>query len=110
MNNPAYYELYRRTTIGIALTDALDNLILDQRIQPQLAIAVLSIFDKVISDQLKETIKSKLNFKGHLSIYNFCDDVWTFQIKDLDIKLDNNETLSVDKLRIVACSSKRAGE
>jgi transcription initiation factor TFIIA small subunit len=37
-----YYELYRRTSIGIALADALDELIKAGQIAPQLALKVLA--------------------------------------------------------------------
>ncbi|KAG7880768.1 hypothetical protein KL905_002363 [Ogataea polymorpha] len=96
--------------IGTSLTDALDALIGEQRIQPQLAMKVLANFDRVTSDNLRDSVKSKLTFKGHLHTYRFCDDVWTFVIKDVNIKFDDNETVNVDKFKIVACNSKKAGE
>ena len=37
-----YYELYRRTSIGIALTDALDELVSSGQVDPQLALKVLA--------------------------------------------------------------------
>jgi Transcription initiation factor IIA, gamma subunit, helical domain len=37
-----YYELYRRTSIGLALADALDELIKAGQIDPQLALKVLA--------------------------------------------------------------------
>jgi len=36
------YQLYRRSTIGIALTDTLDHLISNSLIDPQLAMRILS--------------------------------------------------------------------
>lgn len=44
--------------------------------------------------------------KGHLDTYRFCDEVWTFIIKDVKIKLDNQQTLEADRVKIVACQSK----
>ena len=38
----AQYELYRRSSLGMALTDTLDELISDSHIDPQLAMKVLS--------------------------------------------------------------------
>jgi transcription initiation factor TFIIA small subunit len=37
-----YYNLYQRTSIGVALTDALDELVSTQQIDPQLALKILS--------------------------------------------------------------------
>ena len=48
--------------------------------------------------------------QGHLDTYRFCDEVWTFLIKDVNFKLDNQTTVSADKVKIVSCNSKRPGE
>ncbi|EGV60165.1 Transcription initiation factor IIA subunit 2 [Yamadazyma tenuis] len=119
MSAPAYYELYRRSTVGATLTDALDQLISDEKIQPQLAMTIVTNFDRVISELLKpeqNIAKSKLTFKGDLSTYRFCDDVWTFIIKNVLIKLTDtshselNDEVTVDKFKIVACNSRKAGD
>lgn len=122
MSTSAYYELYRRSTVGVTLTDALDTLISDEKIQPQLAMKILSNFDRIISDNLKSDAsiaKSRLTFKGDLDTYRFCDDVWTFIIKNVLIKLsdvsstDNSgsdQEITVDKFKIVACNARRAGD
>lgn len=57
------YELYRRGAAGQALTDALDELIQNQQITPQLAMRVLFQFDKVIADHLSTDIKGRCNLK-----------------------------------------------
>ncbi|KAK6203517.1 transcription initiation factor IIA small chain [Scheffersomyces amazonensis] len=125
MSNSAYYELYRRSTVGVTLADALDTLISDEKIQPQLANTILSNFDRIIADNLKldaNVAKSKLTFKGVLSSYNLCDDVWTLIIKNVIIKMSDvssegasvtnsiDSEINVDKFKIVACNSKRAGD
>lgn len=48
-----YYELYRRTSVGIALTDALDELVSSGQVDPQLALKVLA---NVIILSLRRTI------------------------------------------------------
>lgn len=48
--------------------------------------------------------------QGHLDTYRFCDDVWTFLIKDVSFKLDNQAGVTADKVKIVSCNSKRPGE
>ncbi|KAF2838766.1 transcription initiation factor IIA, gamma subunit [Patellaria atrata CBS 101060] len=105
-----YYELYRRSSLGGALTDTLDGLITDRRIEPQLAMKIVANFDKAVADVLAEKVKSRLSFKGHLDTYRFCDDVWTFIIKDINFKLDNSQQIHSDRVKIVSCSSKRPGE
>lgn len=41
------YELYRKSSIGTSLTDALDELVTNGTISPLLAVKVLMQFDKV---------------------------------------------------------------
>ena len=56
-------------SIGVALTDALDDLISDGRIAPQLAMKILSNFDRSITEVLSSHVKSKLQFKVRSYIY-----------------------------------------
>ncbi|KAI9774308.1 MAG: Transcription initiation factor IIA small chain (TFIIA 13.5 kDa subunit) [Geoglossum simile] len=110
MNSQTYYELYRRSSIGMALTDALDDLISEQRIAPQLAMKILANFDRSITEVLADKVKARLSFKGHLDTYRFCDEVWTFLIKDVTFKMENTQQVMADKVKIVSCNSKRPGE
>lgn len=48
--------------------------------------------------------------KGHLDTYRFCDEVWTFLIKDVNFKLDNQNNIQADKIKIVSCNAKKPGE
>jgi hypothetical protein len=64
----------------MALTDTLDDLINEGRIEPQLAMKVLSNFDRVITEALAEKAKAKLTFKVRemqieilsISVYDGC--------------------------------------
>ncbi|KAK4134108.1 transcription initiation factor IIA, gamma subunit [Trichocladium antarcticum] len=104
-----FYDLYRHGSLGSSLTDALDELIGDERIDPQLAMKVLTQFDRIIAETLQEKIKARLTFKGSLDTYRFCDEVWTFLIRNVTFKLDNGgQTVQADKVKIVSCSAKRA--
>ncbi|KAI4145112.1 MAG: hypothetical protein LQ340_006408 [Diploschistes diacapsis] len=105
-----HYELYRQCSIGLTLVDTLDDMIQEGRIEPQLAMKVVSRFDKAASEVLADKVKARLIFKGHLDIYRFCDDVWTFKIKDVNFKLDNGSTIQAEKIKIVSCNTKKPGE
>lgn len=50
-------------SIGEALIDTIDDLINESRIEPQLAMKILSNFDKAIADVLADKVKSRLTFK-----------------------------------------------
>lgn len=62
MSASGYYELYRRSTVGATLVDALDTLISDGRIEASLAMRVLDTFDRVVAETLKEKTQSKLAY------------------------------------------------
>jgi hypothetical protein len=53
----------KHSSIGTALTDALDNFITDGRMEPQVALKVLATFDRVVAEVLAEKVKARLNFK-----------------------------------------------
>ncbi|KAG8927717.1 Transcription initiation factor IIA small chain (TFIIA 13.5 kDa subunit) [Tulasnella sp. 419] len=106
----AYYEFYRGSSIGIALTDSLDELITSGSITPQLAMKVLLQFDRSLADTLVKTVKTKTQLKGHLHTYRLCDEVWTFIIKDATFKMEGNETVAASKVKIIACKNGEASE
>ncbi|XP_046856993.1 transcription initiation factor IIA subunit 2-like [Xenia sp. Carnegie-2017] len=102
------YELYRNTTLGNSLQESLDELIQSQQINPQLALQVLQQFDKAINHALSSQ-KSRASFKGHLKVYRFCDNVWTFVLNKVEFK-DLPETVQVDKVKVVACDGRGSPE
>jgi hypothetical protein len=50
---------------------------------------------------------NRIQFKGDLNTYRFCDNVWTFVLKNADFT-DNMEKVKVDKVKIVACDGRNA--
>jgi len=105
----AYYELYRRSTLGMTLTDALDEMVTTGELTPTIAMKVLAQFDKFMNGALK-SLKTKLSFKGDLETYRFCDNVWTFMLKNVTFDVSGpggeKRAASVDRLKIVACDGK----
>eukprot|EP01018_Ginkgo_biloba_P009556 Gb_30266 [translate_table: standard] len=101
----ATFELYRRSTIGMCLTETLDELVSNGTLSPEHAIQVLVQFDKSMAEALEAIVKSKVTIKGHLHTYRFCDNVWTFILQNAIFK---NEEMQehVGNLKIVACDSK----
>jgi transcription initiation factor TFIIA small subunit len=59
---------------------------------------------------MRYTRANALSLQGHLDTYRFCDDVWTFIIKDINFKLDNSNQVHADRVKIVSCNTKRPGE
>ncbi|GFZ47713.1 Transcription initiation factor IIA subunit 2 [Saitozyma sp. JCM 24511] len=110
----SYYEFYRGSSIGTALTDSLDELITQGDIPPQLAMRVLQQFDKSLTESLQKGVKTKTNVKGHLATYRLCDDVWTFVVKDPQFKMEGTgssaEMVTAPRIKIVACKAGDAQE
>ncbi|KAI9596100.1 general transcription factor IIA, 2, 12kDa-like protein [Syncephalis fuscata] len=61
-----YYEHYRQSTLGNTLTETLDELIEAGHLTPQLAMRVLSQFDKSMAEALGNSVRNRVGFKGHL--------------------------------------------
>ncbi|XP_071693235.1 transcription initiation factor IIA subunit 2 [Rutidosis leptorrhynchoides] len=101
----ATFELYRRSTIGMCLTETLDEMVSNGVLSPELAIQVLVQFDKSMTEALDSQVKSKVTIKGHLHTYRFCDNVWTFIVQDATFKYDETQE-NVGQVKIVACDSK----
>lgn len=100
------YELYRRSTLGMTLTEALDELIQSQQLSPQLAIKVLMHFDSCMAEALSQRLRTRATLKGHMNTYRFCDDVWTFDLDAATIRLDD-ETIATRNVKIVACNANK---
>lgn len=91
---------------------------------------VIATFDKSITEVLAEKVRARMGFKvwairplsndprlmekclrqGHLDTYRFCDDVWTFLIKDVNFKLENQTNVTAERIKIVSCNAKKPGE
>uniref|UniRef100_A0A8C7HSD4 Transcription initiation factor IIA subunit 2 n=1 Tax=Oncorhynchus kisutch TaxID=8019 RepID=A0A8C7HSD4_ONCKI len=76
-----------------------------QQITPQLALQVLLQFDKAINTALANRVRNRVNFKGSLNTYRFCDNVWTFVLNDVEFR-EVTDLVKVDKVKIVACDGK----
>ncbi|KAG0343860.1 Transcription initiation factor IIA small chain (TFIIA 13.5 kDa subunit) [Podila humilis] len=104
-----YYEHYRKSSIGLALIDSLDELIQSGHINPQLAMRVLAQFDTSIAEALSTRVRNRANFKAHLDNYRSLDDVWTFVLSNPTFRFEQ-ETVKADKVKIVACKARVPGE
>ncbi|KAF1810513.1 transcription initiation factor IIA, gamma subunit [Eremomyces bilateralis CBS 781.70] len=107
--NENFYELYRVSSIGTTLADTIDDMITLNKLEPQIAMRLLATFDRVIADVLSSQVKSRMSFKGNLDTYRFCDEVWTFVLKDVKFKMDNQSPLEASRIKIVSMNSKPGG-
>ncbi|KAK8646767.1 hypothetical protein V6N13_120542 [Hibiscus sabdariffa] len=114
----ATFEIYRRSTIGMLLTEILDEMVSSCTLSPELAIQVLVQFDKSMTEALGSQVKDRITIKhtiwnhnakpdllqGHLHTYRFCDHVWTFILQDALVKKGLSQA-KVNRMKIVACDS-----
>eukprot|EP00475_Leptophrys_vorax_P011578 TRINITY_DN18140_c0_g1_i1.p1 TRINITY_DN18140_c0_g1~~TRINITY_DN18140_c0_g1_i1.p1 ORF type:complete len:115 (-),score=3.28 TRINITY_DN18140_c0_g1_i1:133-477(-) len=104
----ASMDYYRKSTLGKCLTDALDELVNNGTITPDLAVRVILQFDQSLIEALETKVKWKTNFKGHLHTYRFCESLWTFILTDAVFHTDG-QVHSVGKVKIVAADTKLVG-
>lgn len=99
-------QVYRNTTLGRTLQDALDEIISREKLPEHLAFRCLTAFDKSIKNAFMHKIKTMLTFRSaHLKTYRFCDNVWILVFEDTEFR-NVQELIKVDKLKIVACDGR----
>jgi len=101
-------QIYRQTRLGISLTDTLDDMQKQGLISPQMAEKVSGTFDNVFIKKLQSSLKTSASIKGHLRVYRYCSDVWTFVFENPTIKLEG-EFINADFVRIVAIDHEKIG-
>lgn len=67
---------------------------------------VLKEFDKSINNALATRVKTRYNFKGTLSTYRFCDNVWTLLFKTIEFKESQQDKIVAHNVKFVACDGK----
>ncbi|KAK1630605.1 hypothetical protein QYE76_004920 [Lolium multiflorum] len=102
----AALELYRMTTLGVNLTATLDEMVFSGRLSPELAVLVQLQFDESMSALLEKQVTSMAFFKGHLHTYRYCDNVWTFILRDVTFRKEEMAGWqNIGNVKIVACNS-----
>ena len=102
---PTYTQIYRHGSLGSALIDAIDDMIINGRIQPQVGKSALENFDRIMCRSLGDLTRAKLSFKGRLDMYRHCDNIWTFELKDVKMTMNpgkQGRAIEVKRLKIVS--------
>ncbi|KAF2857307.1 transcription initiation factor IIA, gamma subunit [Piedraia hortae CBS 480.64] len=109
------YHAHTGFRIGMALAEALDEMITSRRIEPLLAMRLMEKFDQCMSSVLSQQVRNKMSFKGKIDRYRFVDDVWTIILNDVSlnvadagIRTDSSPDITVARIKIVAIRSKEA--
>jgi transcription initiation factor TFIIA small subunit len=116
-------EMYRQTTIGETLVEALKELQDEGKITEDLAEKVAEQFDLSVLKAFRQKapenatgviIPAKASVKGSLTVYNYIDSVWQFQLEDIELKLNPSgvgsiqpyEPVRTEKAKIVCVDAK----
>ncbi|KAA8494068.1 Transcription initiation factor IIA subunit 2 [Porphyridium purpureum] len=111
MSGQMIYMHYRVSAVGMALDDALDEMVNNAMMTEEQAEMVRSQFDRAISTALATQVRNRATLKGRVNHYRNCDNVWTFFLDSATIKLEAGaeELVIDDKLKIVACDGRPPG-
>eukprot|EP00051_Salpingoeca_urceolata_P015337 m.198457 g.198457 ORF g.198457 m.198457 type:complete len:105 (-) comp18371_c1_seq1:112-426(-) len=101
--------LYRRTSLGEALEETLDDLLQSQKITMAQADKARKQFDSSLMTVMAKELSNRISFKGKCSSYRNVNDVWHVQLTDVMLKVDD-EHVPVDKMEIWAYDAKSAGK
>mmetsp|Transcript_13443 Transcript_13443/g.34448 ORF Transcript_13443/g.34448 Transcript_13443/m.34448 type:complete len:104 (-) Transcript_13443:111-422(-) len=97
-------ELYRNSSVGLALSDALDEMITMQQISPALEEKIKAQFDISVARILKSELKNKVTFKATCHTYNKLESVHRYCFSDIKVKLDGSTVLhAAGNTKLVAC-------
>ena len=103
---PAAHPHYRASAVGQELEDVLEDFVENDLLTEEQRALILSQFDIAICNELGK-LNGKAHIKGPLHHYRNHDDIWSFWLSGMKIKLDNTVTLETkDKTKILSVARK----
>lgn len=82
------FQIYRNTSIGESLMESIEELCADGRLPEEMAVSILQQFDESMSVAVKKMVTGKANMKAEVSHYKYNENVWTFNLKNVEFKLN----------------------
>eukprot|EP00172_Hildenbrandia_rubra_P001105 Plantae.Rhodophyta-Hildenbrandia_rubra.ctg16674.p1 GENE.Plantae.Rhodophyta-Hildenbrandia_rubra.ctg16674~~Plantae.Rhodophyta-Hildenbrandia_rubra.ctg16674.p1 ORF type:complete len:106 (+),score=20.08 Plantae.Rhodophyta-Hildenbrandia_rubra.ctg16674:457-774(+) len=99
---PAAHPHYRASAVGQELEDVLEEFVENQLLTEDQRKVILSQFDVAICNELSK-VTSKVTIKGPLHHYRNHDDIWSFWLSGMKIKIDNNTSIqTTEKTKILS--------
>ena len=99
-------NLYKKTILCTKLIETIDELKRQGQITNTLEKKIIAKFDEIMCDEISKLSKSKNSIKGRVLSFRNCDDIWIFYCKDISLKLEKNNNLTIPRLKIVALDEK----
>ncbi len=103
----AVFEHYRVSTVGRELNTCLEELKENNTLEEKEAEIIFHNFDKAITNALINTVKTKATIRGPMHHYRNHDDIWTFMLKSITLKIENAVTVQSDERTESLSVSKR---
>lgn len=87
---------YRSTAVGVALTKALNSMIVNKEITFDEAIKVLEEFDKSVQSTIRENLPlekglENINIEGTLHNYNNSHGMWKIDATDVSLTINSKK-------------------
>lgn len=98
------FHHYRASIIGQELSESLDEFVENGLFDAEQKKSIMELFDRSIATALSTWVRSKATVKGPLHHYRSHDDIWTFFLNDIEMRLDGNTIASSEKTKIVSVS------
>lgn len=100
------FQHYRLSLLGQDLKETLDELVANEMFSAEHKELVWEHFDRAIADALANQIRNKVTIRGAIKHYRNHDDIWTFFLKEIDVRLDSKALISDAKTEMIAVSKR----
>ncbi len=96
------FHHYRATLIGQELSETLQEFVDSGLFNEDQKRSIMELFDRAISNALSTWVRSRATIKGPLHHYRNHDDIWTFFLDQIELKLDGSSIRSPEKTKIIS--------
>lgn len=101
-NMAVAFHHYRATSIGQELSETLQEFVDSGLFNEDQKRSIMELFDRAISNALSTWVRSRATIKGPLHHYRNHDDIWTFFLDQIELKLDGSSIRSPEKTKIIS--------
>jgi hypothetical protein len=98
-------EIYRQSTLGKCLEEALKEMISENLLNPQQINKIWKQFDLSIQLAISKLVKNHGKIIGHLHTYRYYDETWNLLLSPASLQL-NDISISLETIKIIAIDSK----
>ncbi|CCA70905.1 hypothetical protein PIIN_04841 [Serendipita indica DSM 11827] len=105
MSQVQNWQIYRWSTVGLALLDTVDELVRDNMISVEMANIIMARYDESVCSTLRKKVDSKCSFTAKCQTFNLVDEVYRFSLKNVRFKMEAGQVVTVPTMKITALKS-----